>query len=90
MIADRDKISFYLSHMLKPSDYYYIGFDFRQNLWTLMEYDEQGSYLDNYRFANCGGLVKTLSEYHLLNIIGSKYLQKDLQRYYINFCGFLS
>lgn len=92
MIADRDKISFYLSHMLKPSDYsfylkpncsYYISFDFRQNLWTLMEYDEQGGYLDNYRFVNCNGLAKTLSEYRLLNIVGSKYLQKDLQRYYI-------
>lgn len=44
-----------------------------------MEYDEQGGYLDNYRFANCNGLAKTLSEYRLLNIIGSKYLQ----RYYI-------
>lgn len=92
MIADRDKISFYLSHMLKPSDYsfylkptysYYIDFDFRQNLWTLMECNEQGVCLCNYRFANYNGLIKTLSECRLMNVIGSKYLQKDLQRYYI-------
>lgn len=92
MIADRDKLSFYLSHMLKSSDYsfylkpncsYYIDFDFRQNLWNLMEYGERGGYLNNYRFANCNGLIKTLGECHIMNIIGSKYLQKDLQRYYI-------
>lgn len=91
-VADRDKISFYLSHMLKPSDYsfylkptycYYIDFNFRQNLWTLVEYGEQDACLYNYRFANYNGLIKTLSECRLMNVIGSKYLQKDLQRYYI-------
>lgn len=92
MIADRDKLSFYLSHMLKSSDYsfylkpnyiYYIGFDFHTNLWTLLEYNNLSIYVRDYQFKDCTGLLNTLSECRLMNIIGSKYLQKDLQKYYI-------
>ena len=92
LLADRDKLSFYLSHMLKPSDYsfylnpnyiYYIGFDFHTNLWTLLEYNNLSIYVRDYQFKDCTGLLNTLSECRLMNIIGSKYLQKDLQKYYI-------
>lgn len=92
LLADRDKLSFYLSHMLKPSDYsfylksdclYYLGFDFHSGLWTLLEYNKISIYNGDYQFKDYTGLLKTLSECRLMNIIGSKYLQKGLQKYYI-------
>ena len=91
-VVDKDKISFYLSKMLKSTDYpfylksdcfYYIGHDFSKGFWTLMEYNKQDSFIGNYKFVDYTGLLDTLRGSNMWNIIGSKCLYPDLQRYYI-------
>lgn len=92
MLADRDKVSFYLKHMLKSTDYsfylkpdcfYYIEYVSSLGLYSLRGYYSNGIPNIAYRFQYIDGLIKTLRGSQMYNLIGSKCIVANLQDYYV-------